>query len=178
MLTICVLVAALLSAPDYNALINQWLSDDQTLAGTAYKEILAAGADAIPALVNRLDDPTEIHNGIFQAPLFRRLPNGEEELVTPTVGDTAFTALRVMIEGRRVKSVQGTYFLTKENAREWIKALANTSLRDMQLRAVSDSIKRQMVEIKVRGWQPNDQHNLHCLSSRLEELTSPEKSLP
>lgn len=175
---LCLLMCALLCAPDYNALINQWLSDDQTLAGTAYNQILAAGADAIPALVNRLDDPTEIHNGVFQRALIRKLPNGEEELVVPTVGDTALMALQVMIEGRRVKTVQDTYFLTKENAHEWIKASANTSLQDMQRRAVSDSIKRQMAEIKVRGWQPSDQYKLEYLSSRLEELTTPEKSSP
>jgi hypothetical protein len=178
MLTICVLVAALLSAPDYNALINQWLSNDQTLAGTAYKQILADGADAMPALFNRLDDPTEIRNGIFQASQFRKLPNGEEELVTPTVGDTAFTALQVMIEGVRGLSALDTYILTKENARDWIKQSEKTSLRDMQLRAVSDSIKRQTAAIKVRGWQPSDQHKLEYLSRRLEELTTPEKSLP
>jgi hypothetical protein len=97
----------------------------------AWDTLMAAGAEAFPALLNHLKD-TRAAGPAFQ----------QQREEKTTVGDACFDLLQQQIEGRWPKSVRQFQVLSPENRRQWLDAHRGLDLHELRLAASRESIQK------------------------------------
>jgi len=89
-------------------------------ANDAYGRLYAAGVDAFPALVARLDDHATIPTDIFARDIMVINADGSASAYRASVADACFEILQGQIEGNWPKGFRQYYVLTPSNVADWL----------------------------------------------------------
>ena len=117
---------------DFEPLIRKLAAHDLEIDGrNAHESLVAAGADAFPALIFHFSDRDEASSQFQQ----------QTQNVT-TVGEACFAIVQMQIEGRSPKDSRQFQVLTPENTREWLAAHRGFTLEELRKAASRESIAK------------------------------------
>lgn len=120
------------NATDYSVLVETLSakhSREEALA--AHQKIVAAGKQAFPALLNRLNDDTVTHVEFL---------GSVSTIAPPPLGQVCYEILQGQIEGRWLMSFQSYRILNGSNIAQWIDEHSSKSLAEMRLAALNQAI--------------------------------------